>query len=118
MLVMESCLLPGQPPAMECWLMGQSVGTAQLEMCLMYRAVCGVTVWCGFSSGGWCCWPLQEAVLELALDPEKGCDSEEDLSWCGSSLGEPLLTEDSPMLAGGVYGGLSPLGGMPRCHKV
>lgn len=33
MLMMESCLVPGQTPAMEQRITGQSVGTAQLGTC-------------------------------------------------------------------------------------
>lgn len=32
-LMMESCLVPGQPPAIEQWLIGQSVSMAQLGTC-------------------------------------------------------------------------------------
>lgn len=35
---MQSCLVPGQPPATERWLTGQSVGTAQLGTHFMHRA--------------------------------------------------------------------------------
>lgn len=38
MLKMESCLVLGQPPAMQRWVAGQSMGRAELGMCLMYRA--------------------------------------------------------------------------------
>lgn len=37
-LTMQSCLVPGQPPATERWLTGQSVGTAQLGTHFMHRA--------------------------------------------------------------------------------
>lgn len=37
-LMMESCLVLGQPPARECWLTGQSVGTVQPGVRLQYRA--------------------------------------------------------------------------------
>lgn len=36
--MMGSCLVLGQPPAMERWLTGQSVGTVQPGIRLLYRA--------------------------------------------------------------------------------
>lgn len=38
MLMMESCLVLGQPPAIERWLTGQGVGTVQPGIHLLYRA--------------------------------------------------------------------------------
>lgn len=61
--------------------------------------------------------PVERSTLEQGTGPEKGCDSEGDLCWGGSFLGELLPVGDILMLAGGIRGGLSPVGEMPCCCR-
>lgn len=54
-------------------------------------------------------------MTQLASNPGKGRDSEEDWRWDDSALGSQQQTS---RLAGAVHGGLSPAGGMPRVCKA
>lgn len=63
-----------------------------------------------------CLNPVEKPMLEEAADLEEDCDSEGDMSWGSSELGE-LLSAKEPHTRWRSSWRTSSCGGTPHCYK-